>query len=281
MLKRIKLGVKRRLMRLQKYFLYINVEKFISEMAADTDFPSSAGTSRQHLDQLSFGSRATPQLLVTASKLMGGNDSLEIWPLHSKYPQNEASVTLNKFLDFHGSDKGTFHEYSAAYTGILNSFGRENLNILEIGLGTNNTDTLSNMGAHGSPGASLRAWRDYCPGANIVGCDIDSRILFSEDQIRTFTLDQTSEKSWALLRAMLSEQKFDLIIDDGLHSPMANLQTLVNASQILNPQGFIVIEDIAAQSIPIWELFSTLVKEQWTIELLRAKHAYLAIVRAK
>jgi hypothetical protein len=70
-------------------------------------------------------------------------------------------------------------------------------------------------------------------------------------------------------------------VDDGLHSPMANLQTIIWASRILSPRGFIVIEDIAEQSLPAWELFSTLVKEQWTIELLRAKHAHLAVIRAK
>ena len=56
-----------------------------------------------------------------------------------------------------------------------------NLNIFEVGLGTNNVDVPSNMGKDGKPGASLRAWRDYFPNA-----DIDTRILFKEDKIQTF-----------------------------------------------------------------------------------------------
>jgi hypothetical protein len=281
MLIRIKIGIKRRLLKFEKFFHYINVQKILNAMSADTDFPSSAGTPSQHLEQLLIGSRTTPKLLVTASKVLGGHQSVVILPLNSKYPGNKESFALNQIFDFYGSDKGTFHEYSAAYSGILNSLGREKLHILEIGLGTNNTDTLSNMGAHGSPGASLRAWRDYCPDSTIVGCDIDARILFSEHNINTFVLDQTSEKSWSSLLDTIGNQKFDLIVDDGLHSPMSNLQTIIQASRVLSPQGYIVIEDIAVQSLPAWELFSTLVKEQWTIELLRAKHAHLAVIRAK
>ena len=280
MLIRIKLGIKRRLLKFEKFFRYINLQKILNKMSVDSDFPSSAGTSWQHLEQVLMGSRTTPTLLVTASKILGGHQSLEILPLNFKYPGNDESFALNRLLDLYGSDKGTFHQYSAAYSGILNSLGREDLHILEIGLGTNHTDVLSNMGAHGSPGASLRAWRDYCPQSNIVGCDIDSRILFSEDKIKRFVLDQTSEKSWLLLLDKIGNQKFDLIVDDGLHSPMANLQTIIQASRILNPRGYIVIEDIAEQSLPTWELFSTLVKDQWTIELLRAKHAHLAVISA-
>jgi hypothetical protein len=281
MLTRIKPAIRRRLRRFEKFFRYTNVHKILGEMQGDTDFPSSAGSAWQHLEQLLIGSRTTPKLLVTASKVLGGHQSLAILPLNSKYPGSEESFALNQILDFYGSDKGTFHEYSGAYSGILNSLGRKKLHILEIGLGTNNTDTLSNMGAHGSPGASLRAWRDYCPDSNIVGCDIDARILFSEHNISTFVLDQTREESWVSLLDTVGNQKFDLIVDDGLHSPMANLQTIIWASRILSLRGFIVIEDIAEQSLPVWELFSTLVKEQWTIELLRAKHAHLAVIRAK
>ena len=52
--------------------------------------------------------------------------------------------------------------------------------IFEIGLGTNNIDIVSTMGKKGHPGASLRAFRDFCPNAEIYGADFDSRILFQE-----------------------------------------------------------------------------------------------------
>ena len=35
-----------------------------------------------------------------------------------------------------------------------------------------------NMTASGKPGASLRVWRDYFNNAQVIGADIDKRILF-------------------------------------------------------------------------------------------------------
>ena len=51
---------------------------------------------------------------------------------------------------------------------------------------------------------------------------IDRRILFHEDRISTFWVDQTDPNSLDALAAQLGDIKFDLIIDDGLHLPHAN-----------------------------------------------------------
>jgi hypothetical protein len=60
----------------------------------------------------------------------------------------------------------------------------------ECGLGTNNPNLLSSMGSMGKPGASLRVWRDYFLNAIIYGADIDKDILFAEEKIKTFYIDQ-------------------------------------------------------------------------------------------
>jgi hypothetical protein len=39
---------------------------------------------------------------------------------------------------------------------------KNKLNILEIGIGTNNSELLSSMGKYGVPGASFYAFRKYC-----------------------------------------------------------------------------------------------------------------------
>ena len=44
---------------------------------------------------------------------------------------------------------------------------------LEIGLGFNNTEIMSNMSKLGNPGASLFAFRDFLPQSEIWGADID------------------------------------------------------------------------------------------------------------
>ena len=40
----------------------------------------------------------------------------------------------------------------------------------------------ANISANASPGASLRAWRDFFIKATIYGGDIDSKVLFTEKE---------------------------------------------------------------------------------------------------
>ena len=54
---------------------------------------------------------------------------------------------------------------------------------------------LSNMGERGKPGASLKAYRDFFKNSEIYGADIDSQILFKDDRISTYYVDQTKERS--------------------------------------------------------------------------------------
>ena len=44
-----------------------------------------------------------------------------------------------------------------------------------------------------NPGASLRAWRDYFVKADIYGADIDKKILFNENKIKNFYVDQENK----------------------------------------------------------------------------------------
>ena len=163
---------------------------------------------------------------------------------------------LEIFLNKYGSDKAYKHKYHILYGKILTP--REKIsNILEIGLGTYNRDIVSSMGKDGRPGASLRSFRDFCPNAEIIGADIDKRILFEEDRIKTFFVDQTSTTSLNNLKNKLSN-KFDLIIDDGLHSPDANINTLRIAISLIKKGGSIVVEDINSKALDIWITISNL-----------------------
>ena len=67
-------------------------------------------------------------------------------------------------MNLFGSDKGgrnNHHNFASYYSEIFFHKRNDIKNFLEIGLGTNNTSVLSNMGPNGIPLASLRAWRDY------------------------------------------------------------------------------------------------------------------------
>jgi len=150
---------------------------------------------------------------------------------------------LSDIMKRNGSDKsGGHHTYTDVYTELFEPIRMNNLQIFELGLGTNNTDVPSNMGPNGVPGASLRGWREYFPNSLIYGADIDKRILFTEDRIQTFYCDQTSAQS---IRDMWSTLPlFDIIIEDGLHTFEANKCFFENSIYMLQKGGYFIIEDI-------------------------------------
>jgi hypothetical protein len=152
------------------------------------------------------------------------------------------------------------------------------MNILEIGLGTNNLDVVSNMGQDGIPGASLRAFRDYLINSKIYGADIDKSILFSEERIETYFVDQTNDTSFENLVKNLPDY-FDLIIDDGLHSPNANILTLNFALSKLKEKGWIVIEDILFETELIWKTIPYLLPSNYSCYLIKTRNCFLFAVQ--
>lgn len=171
------------------------------------------------------------------------------------YPKRLDS-TLNQLCKKYGTDKGGYakrgegpfpheaHTYADIYELLYGHCRRDVKALLECGIGTNNTDTTSNMGASGKPGASLRCWSEYFPNAQIVGIDIDDRVLFSEDRIQTFQVDQTSQKSIKDFAAKVAGTKFDIIIDDGLHEFEAAKSLFEHAFSLLKDDGQYFIEDV-------------------------------------
>ena len=153
------------------------------------------------------------------------------------------------------------------------------MRVLEIGLGTNNPDVVSTMGESGIPGASLRAFRDFLPNAQVFGADIDEPILFKEDRIETYYVDQTQPDSFNDLLLNLGTEGFDLVIDDGLHAPNANIATLAFALHILKPNGWLVIEDIKTESLPIWETVSALLPVDSHPTLIKARRTHLFVAQ--
>lgn len=187
---------------------------------------------------------------------------------------------LAELLKSHGSDKATRHSYYLAYAGLLANRRAEPLRILEIGIGTNDPNAASSMGAAGRPGASLRAWRDWGPQFDVHGADIDRNILFSEDRIATHWVDQTSRASLLSLE-QLGRNSFDLIIDDGLHRPDANLHTLAFALRMLKPGGVFVVEDIIKPLAPFWQAIGDVLADRADTQLLFDRKEALFIVKPK
>ena len=221
--------------------------------------------------------RTFPSLSSFSSSLR--RQSLEIKPI-KKFPQSNddlaAAAQIKELLDRYGSDKA-IQDYHNLYGPILKD--REAIRgVLEIGIGTNNTDVVSNMGTNGKPGASLRAFRDYLSNAQVYGADIDKRILFEESRIKTFFVDQRNPDSFEALRQSIPTD-LDLIIDDGLHSPDANIATLQFALSKLKAGGWVVIEDIATEAQPIWEVVAALLPANYRSHLLIAEEEMVFAVK--
>ena len=179
----------------------------------------------------------------------------------------EAAREIKKYFDKYGSDKASGHEYHNIYGPILKNRA-EIRGVLEIGMGTNNTDVVSNMGLWGNPGASLKALRDFLKSAMIFGADIDKRILFRDERIETFFVDQTDPVTFTELGRSIPSD-LDLVIDDGLHSPNANIETLKFGLTKIRIGGWVVVEDIGPDAVPFWELVSALLPSNYEPHIFR------------
>lgn len=172
---------------------------------------------------------------------------------------------LGSLMETYGSDKGSsnnnsWHNYTIFYESLFDSRRDTIKNVFELGLGTNNLNIPSNMGPNGRPGASLYAWRDYFPSANIYGADIDRDILFESYRIKTYYCDQTNPNEIKSLwnQEDLKNIKFDLIVEDGLHEYSANKIFFENSIHKLAPNGVYVIEDIQTSLFtPYYELLQS------------------------
>tara|TARA_B100000161_G_scaffold215699_1_gene160620 strand:- start:13 stop:855 length:843 start_codon:yes stop_codon:yes gene_type:complete len=184
---------------------------------------------------------------------------------------------LGELFEYYGSDKSVTHDYHKLYGEILSNFDSIE-KIFEIGLGTNNLDVVSSMGRKGKPGASLRAFRDACNSAQIIGADFDKRILFSEERINCFFVDQTDLNTFNQLTDKIGDN-YDLMIDDGLHAPNANLHSLNFFLSKIKIGGYAVIEDISSNSKEIWKLTSALLPLNFNGALIKTKLTYVYVVK--
>ena len=198
--------------------------------------------------------RQTKQKTKTYNKLNKLNSHLKYsrTEYFNKYENNEISSLCEKY----GSDKGYLdfekstpyswkpHSYSDIYYDLFNHQKDEIKLVFECGIGSNDDKIDNNMTSSGKPGASLKVWRDYFVNAMIYGADIDKDILFSEERIKTFYVNQLEKKSIENLWDNINLKNFDVIIDDGLHSYDSNLNMFLNSYNMLKKNGIYIIEDV-------------------------------------
>jgi cephalosporin hydroxylase len=144
---------------------------------------------------------------------------------------------LRKIFDKYGCDKGSArHRYDRVYEPAFRDVRERPITLIEIGIFT---------------GASLAAWLEYFPAATIVGVDTFQRVrpaqihVLRHPRVRWFRCDSTLP-----LPADLAAIEADVIIDDGNHTPDAQLATLRHFRPLLKAGGRYFIEDAPELKIP-------------------------------
>lgn len=256
-------------------FQVTRYSSIVVKMGTASDFPNIAASPKQLLEITIEGMNRS---LTEVIRLC---DLAELTLFEFNLPDSDElydfAQELKKLFDNAGSDKGTIHNYHELYAEAI--FRKTDLRVMEIGIGSNRVSMPSNMGPYGSPGASLRVWNSLQGVIEVVGLDIDKEVLFDEEKIKSYYLDQTDRKSWGRFKQDRSGLEFDLIIDDGLHSPLANLVTISESLDLLKIDGYLLIEDIPAHSLPIWQIFLANRPSNIQAQIFKFRKAYLLRIR--
>lgn len=160
------------------------------------------------------------------------------------------SKTLVEILDKHGvngydlqggTDKATVHNYTGIYEHLLKPFkDRRYGALLEIGV------------RHG--GSSL-LWWEYLP--NFQFALVDPVITFGKNIVEIFNKDMerylfyNTDAYTDECKQNLKEdwEKFDVIIDDGPHTPYSQKWAIENYLELVEDDGLLIIEDIESNTV--------------------------------
>lgn len=96
----------------------------------------------------------------------------------------------------------------------------ESFDLLEIGVGS---------------GASLRTWREWFPLAQLVG--LEARRLMVDPPIAGSTIVHGSQTDFSVLKRLLRDRRFRLIVDDGSRRPDDQIQTFLTLFPWLEPDS--------------------------------------------
>ena len=119
-------------------------------------------------------------------------------------------MNLRECFDRHGCDKGCRHGYERVYGPAFNDLRYKPIRLLEIGI---------------YQGASLAAWVDFFPNAEIFGIDTFQRVqpedipILNHPRVKWRQHDSTTPGDFG---------QFDIIIDDGLHTHVSQRKTFDN-----------------------------------------------------
>lgn len=147
---------------------------------------------------------------------------------------------LNEIFNKHESDKGTVgnnkstgHHYYLAYEKVFKKFKNKQINLLEIGVWR---------------GLSFKSYLDYFSKAELYGIDTFDRVAWDSERVRELRKDKRIhfKKADSTVKNSLwgEDTKFDIIIDDGNHTPVAQYQTFKAHWDKVKKGGSYFIEDV-------------------------------------
>ncbi len=131
------------------------------------------------------------------------------------------------------------HCYTPIYYNLFRDKRNSVQKVLEMGIGLESYRTKN---PHYIVGAGLRMWRDFFPGAQIFGADIERESLFTEDRVQTFYCDNRNPNN---LRDLINQtgNDIDIVIDDASHHIHDQVFLLRNLMPLLNKKVTYFMED--------------------------------------
>ena len=146
---------------------------------------------------------------------------------------------LNLFKEVfqkYNSDKTGYHTYEQVYGSLFDDRSLVK-NVLEVGIHL---------------GASLRAWKDLFPNANIIGLENNIERFFTEQRIHSMYVDQSIMQTFTDFKSVMRGTKFDFIVDDGCHYLQETKDTFFQLLPLLEINGWFIVEDIREEFEPEW-----------------------------
>jgi len=150
---------------------------------------------------------------------------------------------LDQIAIKYGADKGpNWHNYTCFYSLFFEPIREIVKSILEIGVWPLGFTELS---LKGKEAPSMRMWKEYFPNAQIHGIDIRPDCMaMAGDRVNIWIGSQSDEMF--LVDVARDAGMFDIIIDDGSHTPSDQATSFRTLFNYVKPGGYYVIEDTFA-----------------------------------
>ena len=144
-------------------------------------------------------------------------------------------MNLSNLIDNTKTDKNTTHSYLEVYEMLFKEKQNTATNILEIGI---------------QSGGSIKLWHDYFTRAIIYGVDIQ-RVKNTCPEIRNksrIILGSFDAYSKEFINNEMNKLnvKFDIMIDDGVHTLESMIFFIEKYLPMLKDDGIFIIEDVAS-----------------------------------